>query len=186
MARGSAFKKIAPIVKFLVFCNAVFPKSINRFFLKVFRNTPTRFGMLIRYVILKNLCAKMGDNVAIFEGVIFDAPEMMYFGNNISVNPYCYLAGEITIGDNVAIAHTTAIHSVNHTWDDLDVPIQYNDVYTKRVTIEDDVWIACNCVILSGVTIGSRSVVAAGAIVNKSVEKNSLVGGNPARLIKKI
>lgn len=186
MAKGSTFNKFSPIIKFSIWCNSFLPRKFNKLLLVLFRNMPTPIGMFIRYVLLKNICRSMGDNVAVFEGVVFDAPEMMDFGSHISINPFCYLAGEITIGDYVSIAHTTAIHSANHTWDDTTIPIRHNPIYTKRVIIEEDVWIACNCVILSGVTIGKRSVVAAGAVVNKSVEAHSVVGGNPAKFIKSI
>jgi acetyltransferase-like isoleucine patch superfamily enzyme len=169
-----------------VFINKIVPKKINKFFLVFFRNFPTAVGVLIRYVLLKNICQSCGKNVIVFQGVIFDAPEMMSIGDNVSINPYCYLAGEISIGNDVAIAHTTALHSFNHTWENMNLPISCNSLYSKRIIIENDVWIACNCVLLSGVKIGKRSVIAAGAIVTKSFSNNSLVGGNPARLIKKI
>jgi acetyltransferase-like isoleucine patch superfamily enzyme len=54
------------------------------------------------------------------------------------------------------------------------------------VTIEDDVWIGANAVILPGVTIGRHAVVAAGAVVTTDVLENTVVGGVPARIIKKI
>lgn len=186
MAHGSAFKKIEYFINILVFLNKIVPKKINKFFLVLFRNFPTSLGVLIRYVLLKNICQSCGKNVVVFQGVFFDAPEMMSIGNNVSINPYCYLAGEINIGNDVAIAHTTAFHSFNHTWGDMSLPISCNPLYSKRIIIENDVWIACNCVILSNVTIGTRSVIAAGSIVNKSIANNSLVAGNPARLIKNI
>lgn len=186
MAQGSTFKKIEFFINILVFLNKIVPKKINKFFLVLFRNFPTSLGVLVRYVLLKNVCQSCGKNVVVFQGVIFDAPEMMSIGDNVSINPYCYLAGEISIGNDVAIAHTTAIHSANHTWDDVYIPISYNPIYSNKVIIENDVWIACNCVVLSGVKIGKRSVIAAGAIVTKSFENNSLIGGNPAKLIKNI
>jgi acetyltransferase-like isoleucine patch superfamily enzyme len=186
MSKGSTFKKFEKIIQLLVWLNSFFPKKINKFFLVIFRNLPTKFGILVRYILLKNICIELGKNVIVHQSVIFDAPEMMIIGNDVSINPFCYLAGEITIGNNVSIAHTTAIHSFNHTWNDLTIPIRNNKLYTKRVIIKDDIWIACNCIILSGVEIGNRVVVAAGTIVNKSVERNSLVGGNPAKLLKKI
>lgn len=186
MAQGSLFQKFKTVINILVFFNKIIPTKVNKLFLILFRNTPTWVGKLIRYVILKNICKKFGDNVIVFENVVFDAPEMMEIGNSVSINPFCYLAGEITIGNNVAIAHSSAFHSFNHTWDNYDLPIGYNPLYSNRIIVEDDVWIACHCVILSNVTIGNRSVVAAGSIVNKSIEPNSLVGGNPARLIKNI
>lgn len=96
------------------------------------------------------------------------------------------MAGEITLGDNVSIAHTTAFHSFNHTWDNPDLTIRENPLYTKRIVVDEDVWFGCNCVVLSGVHVGKRVVVAAGAIVNKSIEANSVAAGNPVKIIKKI
>lgn len=182
----SKFNKIRPLVQLLVLFNSLIPKRINIFLLTLSRNIPFYFGILFRYVLLRNICLKVGDNVIVFEGVIFDAPEQMEIGNNVSINQNCYLAGEITLKDNISIAHTTAFHSYNHTWDDINLPIRNNPLYTKRIIVESDVWVGCNCVILSGVVISSRVVIAAGAIVNKSVESNSVAGGNPVRIIKKI
>lgn len=60
-----------------------------------------------------------------------------------------------------------------------------NSIFAS-VVIEDDVWIGCGVRILSGVKISERSVVAAGAVVNKQFERRSLIGGVPAKLIKKL
>jgi acetyltransferase-like isoleucine patch superfamily enzyme len=57
-------------------------------------------------------------------------------------------------------------------------------VTQKGIVIEDDCWIAANSIILDGVTIGRGSVVAAGAVVSKSVPPYSVVAGVPARIIK--
>ena len=86
----------------------------------------------------------------------------------------------------LAIKHTTAFHSFNHTWEDKSKTIIENELYSKKIIVCDDVWISCNCVILSGVKIESRSVIAAGSIVNKNVSENSLFAGNPAKFIKNI
>ncbi|MBN2965577.1 CatB-related O-acetyltransferase, partial [Sulfurospirillum sp. T05] len=60
-----------------------------------------------------------------------------------------------------------------------------NDIFSKGdIIIEDDVWIGSNCVILSGVTIGRGSVIGAGSVVTKNIPKYSIVGGNPAKVIK--
>ena len=52
------------------------------------------------------------------------------------------------------------------------------------VVIEDDVLIGTNCIILKGVTIGARSIIAAGSIVTKSIPADCIAGGNPAKVIK--
>ncbi len=53
------------------------------------------------------------------------------------------------------------------------------------VTIGENVWIGAKCLILKGVTIGNNAVIAAGSVVTRSVPENTLVGGNPARVIKR-
>lgn len=186
MASGSKFKKIKPLINFFVVINKIIPSKINVQLLVLFRNTPFNLGIMIRYILLKNICKRLGDNVIVYSGVVFDAPQMMEIGNNVSINPYCYLAGEITIGNNVSIAHNTAFHSYNHTWENIDQPIRENPLYTRRIYVDDDVWFGCNCVVLSGVKISKRVVVAAGTIVTKNVENNSIVAGNPGKVIKRI
>lgn len=100
----------------------------------------------------------------------------------------CYIegAGNIKIGNNVSIAHSTTLITTNHTWDNLDIAIKYNKETFDEIILEDDIWIGCGVRLLSGVHLKSRSVVAAGAVVNKSFNSNSLIGGVPAKLIKNI
>lgn len=182
------FKKFKGVIKALIAIDSIFPKSINYFFLKVFRNTNGVIGILIRYVLVKNLSKSCGDNVSIQPNVFLFNIHKITFGNNISIHPMCYIdgAGYITIGNNVSIAHNTSILSMNHTWEDDSIPIKYNKEIAQKVILEDDIWIGCGCRILAGVTIKERSVVAAGAVVSKNVESKSIYGGVPARLIKKI
>jgi acetyltransferase-like isoleucine patch superfamily enzyme len=129
---------------------------------------------------------KCGDNVAILEDVVFDAIHLMSFGNNVSINQFCYLAGEISFGSDVAVANSTSFHSVNHSYSDPEIPIKQQPVINDPIEIADDVWIGSGCRILSGVKIGRRVIVAAGAVVNKSIPSNSLVAGVPAKVIKQI
>ncbi|AZB23010.1 acyltransferase [Kaistella haifensis] len=112
----------------------------------------------------------------------------MELGNNVSIHPMCYIdaAGGIKIGSNVSIAHSTTLISTNHTWDNVDLPIKYNPETFAEIIIEDDVWIGCGVRILAGVKIRRRSVVAAGAVVNKSFDNNALIGGVPAKFLKAI
>lgn len=88
----------------------------------------------------------------------------------------------ISIGDNVSIAYNVLIQ-------DSDYHTMYKEDGTPKpqtlpIVIEADVWIGANAIVLKGVTLGRGCVVAAGSVVTKSVPPYSLVGGNPARIIK--
>jgi len=107
-------------------------------------------------------------------------------GNNSSIGPYSYIgcSGYIEIGDNVMMSPRVSIYSENHNFSETDRPMIEQGVTRSFVIIEDDCWIAANAVILAGVTVGKGSVIAAGSIVTKDVPPYSIVGGNPARIIK--
>jgi len=59
-------------------------------------------------------------------------------------------------------------------------------IATALITIEDDVWIGANSIVLKGVTIGARSIIGAGSVVTKSIPPDSIAAGNPARVIRRI
>ena len=182
------FRKYKAIISFLIAVNALLPAGINYLLLRFFRNTNGAFGLLTRYIIVKNLAKSCGDNVSIQPNVFLFNLKNLSLGSNISIHPLCYLdaAGGISIGNNVSIAHNSSVLSTNHTWDDLSVPIKYNHETFDQVSIADDVWIGCGCRILAGVNIATRTVIAAGAVVNKNTEGYAVYAGIPAKLIKKI
>lgn len=92
---------------------------------------------------------------------------------------------KIIIGKNVLIASNTTILSRTHIFSNTDIPINAQGYDNKNVIIEDDVWIGANCTILYGVTVGKGSIIAAHSVVTKDIEAYSIVGGVPAKLIKK-
>ena len=143
-------------------------------------------GALVRYCVLKKLSKRCGDRVFIGRGCTIRYWENLEVGSFVSINEHCHIeaAGGVKIGDQVSIAHHVSLLSANHGWQDETLPIRDNPVTLSPVTISDDVWIGSGCQILSGVTVGSRSIVAAGAVVNKDVPPRTIVGGVPARVIK--
>lgn len=145
-------------------------------------------GMVLKYYYMRDMLKKCGTNVTIHRHVTIRCPQKISIGNNVSIHPLCYIDGEggITIGSNISIAHNSTIMSFNHTWEDKLTPIKYNPKKLDKVTICDDVWIGCGVRIMAGVTIGNRCIIAAGAVVTKDCESNSLYGGVPARKIKNI
>ena len=74
--------------------------------------------------------------------------------------------------------------SENHNFSELNSSIKSQGIARSFILIEDNVWIGVNSTILPGVTIGSGSIIAAGAVVTKDVPKNTIVGGIPAKIIR--
>lgn len=95
------------------------------------------------------------------------------------------LIGPVKIGNDVIIAQNVVISGLNHKYEDVSLPVSKQGVGTNQITVEDEAWIAANCVILSGVRIGKHAVVSAGSVVRRNVPAFSVVSGNPAVVIKK-
>jgi len=106
-------------------------------------------------------------------------------GHNVFVNQNCtfYDLGGIDIADDVMIGPNVNIIRAGHPLD----PLQRRTATIgKPIVIERNVWIAAGATIVGGVTVGENAVVAAGSVVTKDVPQNTLVGGNPARVIRSI
>lgn len=105
-------------------------------------------------------------------------------GKNVFINACCKFQdqGGIEIGNNVLIGHGVTIATLNH---DI-TPENRVSMIAKKVKIGSDVWIGSNCVILPGITIGDGAIIGAGSVVTKNVSKNTIVAGNPAKVIKHI
>ena len=106
-------------------------------------------------------------------------------GRNVFVNQNCtfYDLGGIDIDDDVMIGPNVSIITEGHPV----APSQRRTrVVAKPIVIERNVWIAAGATIVGGVTVGENAVVAAGSVVTKDVPQNTLVGGNPARVIRSI
>ncbi len=107
-------------------------------------------------------------------------------GDHTRIGLHNTIIGPVEIGNNVNLAQGITVTALNHNFSDTNKRIDEQGVSTNPVTIEDDVWVGANAVILPGVTIGEHCVVAAGAVVTKDVPPHSLVAGVPAKVIKEI
>lgn len=107
-------------------------------------------------------------------------------GDHTRVGIHNTIIGPVSIGNHVNLAQGITVTALNHNFSDPDKRIDEQGISTAAVHIGDDVWIGANAVVLPGVTIGSHSVVAAGAIVTKDVPQGSLVAGVPAKILKQI
>lgn len=106
-------------------------------------------------------------------------------GRNVFINQNCtfYDLGGLTIGDDVMIGPNVSLITSGHP---LDPARRRAAVVGEPIVIGSNVWIAAGATVIGGVTVGERAVVAAGAVVTKDVAANTLVGGNPARVIRRL
>lgn len=107
----------------------------------------------------------------------------IHIGKNVFINSCCHFQdqGGIYIGDDVLIGHNVVLATIDHDLDPYDRQNHY-----APIRIGNRVWIGSSTVITKGVTIGDGAVIAAGAVVTKDVEPNTVVGGVPAKLIRRI
>jgi acetyltransferase-like isoleucine patch superfamily enzyme len=107
-------------------------------------------------------------------------------GTSIHLYFHCGAASSVKIGKNVLIAGRVFITDHDHKYENVDFPYDRAGLNTEPVIIEDEVWIGEGAVVLKGVTIGKRAVIGANAVVTKNVPPYTVVGGVPARVIRKI
>ena len=132
-----------------------------------------------------------GKNVSLGKFAFFTAEGgRIIIGDNFSCNVNCHInasvGGKIIISKNVLVGPNVVMRTANHNFNKSEKFINQQGHNFNDILIGENVWIGSNCIILSGVKIGERAVIAAGAVVNKDVDKNTIVGGVPARVIKKI
>ena len=113
-----------------------------------------------------------------------DFGQNIHIGRNVFINAGCHFQdhGGVTLGDGTLVGHNVVFATLNH---DLD-PVRRAAMTPAPIVVGRNVWIGSNATILQGMTIGDGAVVAAGAVVTRDVEPNTVVGGVPARLIRRI
>ena len=112
----------------------------------------------------------------------------LYLHDNAEINEGCFLLAKdrIELGRNSTLAYgVTILTSANPHGPHNRLSRLYPEM-TAPVIIGDDVWVGANATILPGVTIGNFCIIAAGAVVNKDVPSGVLVGGVPAKIIKRL
>jgi acetyltransferase-like isoleucine patch superfamily enzyme len=131
----------------------------------------------------------IGDHFHMLRGATISASPTgtIKVGNRVHLGEYSIITSshEILIGDDVTIGPHTIIVDLDHRYGNPELPINQQGVHCKKVIIENDVWIASNCSILKGVTIGKGAIIGAGSVVTRSISPNSIAVGVPAREIKK-
>jgi hypothetical protein len=132
-----------------------------------------------------NLRLGRGTNVASFTKIkTTDGP--VTTGENCGFGTGCFLDGGsagLSMGDNVACGPNVSIIAVNYRYEQLQVPWEEQGQTSTGITIGNNVWIGAGCVILDGTVIGDNSIIVANSLVNRRFPPNSIIQGNPARVI---
>lgn len=109
-------------------------------------------------------------------------------GRDCLIGEYCVIRGQggVELGDRVYTSPLSQIIAVNHVFSDAERPFVEQGIEAAGIHIEDDVWIGSGAVVTDGVRIGCGAVVAAGAVVTEDVPPHTVVGGVPARALRKV
>lgn len=136
----------------------------------------------------ENSSVSIGNNTVIkqFAQLMTYPGGKIEIGSNSSVNPFCVLYGHggLRIGNDVRIATHSVFIPANHKFESREKSITTQGLSKKGITVENNVWFGAGTITLDGVSIEEGAVIAAGAVVNKNVYKNQIVGGVPGKVIK--
>ena len=139
-----------------------------------------------RQTMLRQLLGQIGENVIIETPFYCVYGRNIYVGDHVFLNVLCTIldCNEVRIGNHVMIGPGVQIYTAAHLLE-AEPRIQGLEV-ARPIAIEDNVWLGGSAVLLPGVRIGRNAVVGAGAVVSRSVPANTVVAGNPARVIREI
>ena len=190
--------------------NLIF-EEFHHFFIYFLKNIPGFTGTLIRRLYFNSRIKICGKNLSVDRSVMITGFENIQLGNHVQISNHCSLyahnngkiligdrfgmntnstigaadGGEIIIGNDVMIAQNVVIRASDHEFKDIQIPISQQGHRGGKIVIGDGCWIAANVVITANVEIGEHSIIAAGAVVTSNIEPYSIVGGVPAKLLRK-
>lgn len=138
----------------------------------------------VRNLLSRLLGKTVDESFRVFPPFYTDFGKNITVGKNVFINACCHFQdhGGVSLGDGCQIGHNVVFATLNHGL----APEDRQTTYPAPITLGKNVWVGSNSTILQGVTIGDNAVIAAGAVVTKDVPENTIVGGVPARIIRKI
>ncbi len=148
----------------------------------LFRPFPTKLFRRWRNFVLKCFGAKIHSRAGVYSSCKIWCPWNLVMENNawLGPNSICYNPDKIIVKENATISQGAYLCTASHDITDKD-----NHLITAPIVIEDQAWVAADAFIGMGVTVGEGAVVGARAAVFKDVEPWTVVGGNPAKFIKR-
>lgn len=172
-----------------------FGKSVNLFNKKnISFGNNVNIGDYVKLSALGKQKLEIGNNVNIgsFSQVIISTSfnnlgEHIKIGDNVGIGEFAYIGGGggTIIGNNTIIGQYFSTHPENHNFSDTKILIRKQGVSRKGIVIGKNCWIGAKVTVLDGVSVGDNCVIAAGSILTKSFESGLVIGGVPAKIIKK-
>lgn len=139
----------------------------------------------VRALFAELIGQELDDGFRLIPPFATDSGRNIRVGQRVFINQHCtiYDLAEVTIGDDVLVGPNVSLITSGH-------PVEPSQrtarLVGEPIHVEANVWIAAGAIVLGGVTIGENSVVAAGSVVTRDVPPNTLVGGNPATVLRSI
>ena len=138
----------------------------------------------VRGLLSERFGYRVPESLRVFPPFYTDFGRNITVGRDVFINACCHFQdhGGVTIGDGCQIGHNVVFATLNHGLS----PEDRQNTYPAPIVLGRNVWVGSNATILQGVTIGDNAVIAAGAVVTKDVEPATIVGGVPAKVIRRI
>lgn len=148
---------------------------------------------VLHFLLHEDFCfSRRGENCTIGYECIINSASMIELGNNVSIGPRAVLYAiykKIIFGDNVLLGPNVTMVNGDHSIRKIGVPLINNHEKLPAddadIIIGDESWIGANVTVLKGVNIGRGCVIAAGAVVIKNTPPYTIVGGVPAKVLRK-
>jgi acetyltransferase-like isoleucine patch superfamily enzyme len=122
--------------------------------------------------------------ISAFTKIKINGPFVM--GRRVQIATGCFIGvgrGGVTMGDDVLVSPNCSIIASNYRFDRLDLPLPEQGTESKGIRIGHRVWLGSNAVVLDGASIGDNVIVSAGSVVSGVVPPNSIIQGNPPKVI---
>lgn len=144
-----------------------------------------RLSNRFRIFCVKHIFAKCGSITTVNRKAYFGGGEHVQIGDYSGIGANSSLPSDIIIGNYVMLGSDLCVLSNNHIFSDKSRPMcQQGKTENKVTIIEDDCWIGTHVIMLPGRLLKKGSIVGAGAVVTKDFPEYSIIGGNPAKLIR--
>lgn len=138
----------------------------------------------VRQMLSRLFGRQVDETLRVFPPFYTDFGKNTTIGKNVFINACCHFQdqGGITLGDGCLIGHNVVFATLNHGF----APTDRASLYPAPIVLGKNVWVGSNSTLLQGIRIGDNAVIGAGSVVTKDVPANTIVGGVPARILRRI